>query len=595
MKKFLLTLSMVLAASATFAVPAKPIKKVLTLADGTQITATLHGDEFLNWWEADNGSRYVASAEDNNVYVAANMDVMKATAEARRAPISQARAERMAKVRSNAMAAKNGGPLRVGIGADHITYTGKKKGIIILVQFADTKFATGHDNAYYDMVANERNLKHSDGYIGSVSDWFLDQSNGKFELDFDVKGPYTLKHTASYYGKNSTTSDDKVGYMIRDACDSAAVNGTNFNDYDWDGDGYADQVFVLYAGRGEATGGGAETVWPHMYKVGYTVIGRPLSYTSEGKGKVNTYACSNEIDPVYTDEGYWTGALRPAGIGTICHEFSHCLGYPDMYDTDNSSGNYGCGEFDVMCSGSYNGNGFIPCNYTAYERIYAGWTEPIELNEPATVNSMISVTDYGRPFILYNDKNNDEYFLLENRQPTGWDQAIYGSNGLLITHIDYDKTVWDINKVNGSKQDHQRCALVPADNSATKMSLDDVRNDLYPYVSDNEVQNDEFTDDSRPAAKLYNKNADGTKYLGKPITGIARNGDGTMSFVVMDGDDNNILDNTPIETGISGVTTATKNADSRVYSIDGLYMGNDINKMGKGLYIVGGKKELKNK
>ena len=598
MKKIIAMLSLALAASTTFAVPAKQAKKTLTLADGTQVVATLMGDEYMNWWQADNGMRYVESQENEGVYVAANMDIMTATAEMRRAQVGEKRAKRLNSVRKAADLSSFGGQQRVQIGDEHVTYEGKKKGIIILVQFPNQKFEEGHDNAYYNMVANEKGLTHKDGYVGSVSDYFLSQSNGKFELDFDIAGPYTLSHTSSYYGKNDGANIDvKVGYMIQEGCDAAVADGFNFNDYDWDGDGYADQVFVLYAGLGEASGGDAKTVWPHEYQIRYTCVGKVLNYTTEGKGKVDTYACANEMERVINEyTGQYTNETKLAGIGTICHEFSHCLGFADMYDTSNG-GNYGMGFFDVMSSGSYNGGGFVPCNYTAYERIYAGWTEPIVLEDhPASVKAMKSTQDYGRPFIIYNDKHKDEFYTLENREKKGWDAALYGG-GMMITHVDYDQTKWGVNKVNDSASDHQRCTIFHADNDDNGQDLGSIQNDLYPYMSGGMVMNDELTDDSRPAAKLYNRNADGTKYMGKPVTAIRKNADGTMSFDFMGGSEENILDNTTKkeETAIKDIKADTRKADNRVYSIDGRYLGDDINALGKGLYIVGGKKELKTK
>lgn len=596
MKKIIAMLSLALAASTTFAVPAKQAKKTLTLADGTQVVATQMGDEYMNWWQADNGMRYVESQDKEGVYEAANMDVMAAHAQMRRAIIGEKRAKRLNSVVKPVNMSFSSGQQRVQIGDEHITYTGKKNGIIILVQFPNQKFETGHDNAYYKMVANEKGLTHEDGYVGSVTDYFLSQSNGQFELDFDIAGPYTLSHTSSYYGKNDGANiDTKVGYMIQEGCDAAVADGFNFNDYDWDGDGYADQVFVLYAGLGEASGGDAKTVWPHEYQIRYTCVGKVLNYTAEGKGKVDTYACANEMERVINNAiGTYTNELKLAGIGTICHEFSHCLGFADMYDTSSNGGNYGMGFYDVMSAGSYNGGGFTPCNYTAYERIYAGWTEPIVLDEPATIKAMQSSEDYGRPFILYNDKHPDEFYTLENRQKKGWDAELYGS-GLMITHVDYDQTKWGINQVNASASDHQRCTIFHADNDADGTVLESIKNDLYPYMSGGVPLNDELTDDSRPAAKLYNKNADGTKYMGKPITAIKKNVNGTISFDVMGGNEDNILDNTTSETAIKDIKADTRKADNRVYSIDGRYLGDDINALGKGLYIVGGKKELKTK
>ena len=596
MKKIIAMLSLALATSTTFAVPAKQAKKTLTLADGTQVVATQMGDEYMNWWQTDNGMRYVESQDKEGVYEVANMDVMAAHAQMRRTNIGEKRAKRLNSVVKPVNMSFSSGQQRVQIGDEHITYTGKKKGIIILVQFPNQKFETGHDNAYYKMVANEKGLTHEDGYVGSVTDYFLSQSNGQFELDFDIAGPYTLSHTSSYYGKNDGANiDTKVGYMIQEGCDAAVEDGFNFNDYDWDGDGYADQVFVLYAGLGEASGGDAKTVWPHEYQIRWTCVGKVLNYSDQGKGKVDTYACANEMERVINNAtGTYTNELKLAGIGTICHEFSHCLGFADMYDTSANGGNYGMGFYDVMSSGSYNGGGFTPCNYTAYERIYAGWTEPIVLDEPATIKAMKSSEDYGRPFILYNDKHPDEFYTLENRQKKGWDAELYGS-GLMITHVDYDQTKWGINQVNASASDHQRCTIFHADNDADGTVLESIKNDLYPYMSGGVPLNDELTDDSRPAAKLYNKNADGTKYMGKPITAIKKNVNGTISFDVMGGNENNILDNTTSETAIKDIKANTRKADNRVYSIDGRYLGDDINALGKGLYIVGGKKELKTK
>ena len=294
--------------------------------------------------------------------------------------------------------------------------------------------------------------------------------------------------------------------------------------------------------------------------------------------------------------GQYTSDQKLAGIGTICHEFSHCLGFADMYDTTANGGNYGMGFFDVMASGSYNGGGFIPCNYNAYERIYAGWTEPIVLEDPASVKAMKSTQDYGRPFIIYNDKHPEEFFTLENREKKGWDAALYGS-GMMITHVDYDQSVWGVNQVNASASDHQRCTIFHADNDDNGQDLGSIQNDLYPYMVSGAVMNDELTDDSRPAAKLYNKNTDGTKFMGKPVTAIRKNADGTMSFDFMGGSEENILDNTTKkeETAIKDIKADTRKADNRVYSIDGRYLGDDINALGKGLYIVGGKKELKTK
>lgn len=582
MKKLYLMLSMLFAfGAAANAIPAKKLQKVITLTNGTQVSVELRGDEYLSWWEGTDGTAYRATA-DENVFEAFDLEAQKPAAAARRARAEQGRVARLARVKNSLKGADD--KMR-GLGGDHITYKGVKKGLVVLVDFKNKKFADGHDLEYYKNVINGKDFSdEEEGYVGSVRDYFLAQSNGQFELDFDVVGPVTMSKNYGYYGNDGAyQKDEKVYEMIKEACDGIQ-DKVNLKDYDWDGDGEADQVFFLYAGLGQASGGSAGTVWPHESELRYWPCG-VLSYST---GKINTYACANELQP----ETQGSSRYISAGIGTICHEFSHCLGFADMYDTTGGGG-YGMSVFDVMDQGSYNGNGFVPCNYTAFERIYAGWVEPIELIDPATVKDMKSVSDYGRPFIMYNYKNTNEYFLLENRQNTGWDEGLYGSNGLLIVHVNYVPSRWANNSVNSSAEKIQCCTVVNADGSRenTQYSL---QGDLYPYEVKGVTMNDEFTDESEPAAKLYTKNSDNSYALGIPITQIKRS-KGSISFLVCGGDDNNVIDNTfnGVVDGINGVTVANKAADNRIYSIDGRYLGTDASALGKGIYVVGGKKIVK--
>lgn len=583
MKKLYLMLSMLFAfGAAANAVPAKKLQKVITLTNGTQVSVELRGDEYLSWWEGTDGTAYRATADDA-VFEAFDLEAQKPAAAARRARTEQGRVARLARVKNSLKGADD--KMR-GLGGDHITYKGVKKGLVVLVDFKNKKFADGHDLEYYKNVINGKDFSdEEEGYVGSVRDYFLAQSNGQFELDFDVVGPVTMSKNYGYYGADGAyQKDEKVYEMIKEACDGIQ-DKVNLKDYDWDNDGEADQVFFLYAGLGQASSPQSpSTIWPHESELRYWPCG-VLSYST---GKINTYACANELQP----ETQGSSRYISAGIGTICHEFSHCLGFADMYDTTGGGG-YGMSVFDVMDQGSYNGNGFVPCNYTAFERIYAGWVEAIELESPATVKDMKSVSDYGRPFIMYNYKNTNEYFLLENRQNTGWDKGLYGSNGLLIVHVNYVPSRWANNSVNASNEKIQCCTVVNADGSRenTQYSL---QGDLYPYEVKGVTMNDEFTDESEPAAKLYTKNSDNSYALGIPITQIKRS-KGSVSFLVCGGDANNVIDNTfnGVVDGINGVTVANKATDNRIYSIDGRYLGTDASALGKGIYVVGGKKIVK--
>ena len=324
-------------------------------------------------------------------------------------------------------------------------------------------------------------------------------------MNFDVMGPYTLGEQA-FYGKNEGGQQDvNVQAMISGCLGKAAAEGIDFSPYDWDGDGQMEMVFVVYAGRGEATGGGDDTIWPHK--------GRMTNPVKCGNKTLINYACSNELST----------SNEVDGIGTICHEFSHCFGYPDAYDT-NYTGLYGMGTWDLMCQGNYNGNGFTPAGYTAYEKYAAGWITPIELKENTSVSGMKPLAEGGDAYIFKNPNNSDEYYLIENRQKKGWDAELAGS-GIIINHIDYDLKAWNYNIPNSMMagvNDHERITLIPADNIKSDKNEE---NDPWPYGNKNRLANN-----TTPACTSYNLNTDGTKLMNIILSDMAIAADGTASF-----------------------------------------------------------------
>ena len=269
------------------------------------------------------------------------------------------------------------------------------------------------------------------------------------------------------------------------------------------------------------------------------------------------------------------------GIGTICHEFTHCLGLPDVYDTSYGGG-YGMNAWDLMSSGSYNGNSYIPAGFTSYEKMYCGWQTPIELVNDTTITGMKPLSEGGEIYIIYNDAHKDEYYLLENRQKTGWDAALPG-NGLLVTHVDYLPICWQYNFVNNFTRypdynDHERYTVIAADNSRNSS---DASTDTYPYKD-----KDSLTNNSLPRAELYNLNPDGIHYTSKPITNIKQE-NGLVSFVFK-----NQVKNKSHETGIKNVLTIPENR-KYIYDLRGRNLGTDASALPKGVYIIDGKKVVK--
>lgn len=339
-----------------------------------------------------------------------------------------------------------------------------------------------------------------------------------------MAGICQLQHTYAYYGKNSNDNDVRAGQMVAEACLWAHEHGTDFSKYDWDGDGEVDQVFVLYAGHGEASyDKDPDTVWPHMHYLSASDYGKSLSLDGV---TVDTYACSSELN----------GDGNLDGIGTFCHEFSHCMGFPDLYDT-SYAGWFGMGDFDLMCSGSYNGDSKCPAGYSAYEKAECGWLTLKDMTNIEQETSIVGVQPMsadGDAYIIKNKGHKDEYYILENRQKTGWDSYLPAS-GLMITHVDYDADIWDWNMPNTSGKyedanentktnDHQRLTIFRAGNSSSDYGDS---SDLYPYRGNNSL-----TKTSSPAATLYNTNSNGSKYMHVAIKDIAIASDGTASFTL---------------------------------------------------------------
>lgn len=493
-KKLLFILSMLMVGTAIHAVPAKRgIWKTFTLKTGQTVQVQLCGDEFLHFWEDKDGNRYSYDTSDG--LKPANMAQLRTRAQVMR---QQACPDNI--IKKSLLTGANGSTSLTRASS----YMGKKRCLILLAQFSDKKFTMNDPKAFYNRVANEPGFSEGN-FKGSVADYFKAQSNGKFEMNFDVMGPYTLGEQA-YYGKNEGDQQDvNVQAMIAGCLGKAAAEGIDFSPYDWDGDGQMEMVFVVYAGRGEATGGGDDTIWPHK--------GRMTNPVKCGNKTLTNYACSNELSV----------SNEVDGIGTICHEFSHCFGYPDAYDV-NYTGLYGMGTWDLMCQGNYNGNGFTPAGYTAYEKYAAGWITPIELKENTSVSGMKPLAEGGDAYIFKNPNNSDEYYLIENRQKKGWDAELAGS-GIIINHIDYDLKAWNYNIPNSKMvgvNDHERITLIPADNVKSDKNEE---NDPWPYGNKNRLANN-----TTPACNTYNLNTDGTKLMNIILSDMAIAADGTASF-----------------------------------------------------------------
>ena len=558
-----------------WSIPAKRIPFTVTNSDGTVLTLVLCGDESYHFFTTTDGVPAVKGEDGDWQLKPEWTDSLHQTWLERNQRRNARRIERAERRRAQ----------RVPFGQSSYV-TGQKKGIVILINFPDLSMKSNHTKAVFEDMFNKVGYTE-DNHYGSVHDYFYDQSYGQLDLTFDIFGPVTATESYKYYGANDVNGNDmRVATLTAEICKTADKEcDINWSDYDWDGDGEVDQVYIIYAGVGEAESWEEDRIWPHEWTLdeGLEEGDGDGSFTLDGV-TINTYAMSDELPNSQTSK-------KLNGIGTACHEFSHCLGLPDLYDISYNGG-YGMGSWDIMSGGNYNGynyHGECPPGYTAYERWFTGWLDLTELKEATTITGMPDLQDEPVAYIIRNDGNNDEYFILENRQAKGWyayTEDVTGSHGMLVCHVDYNKNAWKNNNVN-AKAKHQRMTIIPAagvygtlmgepNNMYYVVTADQYHSQLFPGSDSITVLDNDSHKDC--GGTLFSKNTDGTYLMNKPITDITEQ-DGLISFKFMGGGDP-----VAIRDITANPSTATdgKQAPTAYYTLQGI----KVDAPQSGIYII---------
>lgn len=490
--------------------------------DGTTVKAYLQGDEHHHYYLSEDSCVMLADESQNLCYAALDasgnlvssgikaVDISRRSAQAK-AFIARTDRNALMKAAADMRREPSKSMQRIpqsGIGLCTTTFpsTGDVPACVILVSYSDVDFTLDDPYDYFNRLLNGETFTDYGG-TGSARQYFIDQSHGLFRPQFDVYGPVKLSRRRSYYGANDSYGNDKNAWqMVTDAL-SALDPDVDFSKYDTDNDGYIDNVYVFYAGGGEATGGGASTVWPHSFDISSAGAG---TYRYDGV-IVDHYACSNE----------WEASTeKPDGIGTFVHEFSHVLGLPDLYATTYTSA-FTPGEWSVLDYGPYNNDGRTPPAYSIYERNALKWMEPRVLDGPATIE-LKPITESNDGCIIPTSKKS-EFFLLENRQQEGWDTYLPG-HGMLVWHIDYVQSVWDYNRVNNTAT-HQYVDLEEANNSTVDSPTARAGNS-FPGTSGKTS----FTDETVPSMRTW-----AGASLNRPLTNIQESTDGYITFDVCGG------------------------------------------------------------
>ena len=589
MKKILFLLIFALVATSSFASKANSLPAVVPQPDGTMLTVLLQGDENISWYTTTDGmllvkrgnGYYVAQVKADGSLAASSLlahgPAMRGTEETNMMLLQDK--AKFAKYSSKLLGQSgelpvtewtNGVTRKMKIRDDSTLFPhmGSPKALVILVEFTDTTFTLPDPKASFNDYLNNETGNIVDRGHGEnrnakgVKGYFKDMSFGQFTPQFDVVGPVKLSHPLRYYG----AGNDNMSRLIPDAC-SAVNDSVDFSQYDSNGDGYVDLVYVIYAGHSESEAGNStDDIWP---KSGYSDFG-----TFDGK-KVYRYGVNNELNGRETSKNKLIN-----GIGLFCHEFSHTMGLPDIYATSGAPGynkdNFGMEFWDLMDGGEYVHSGRFPTAYTSWEREVMGWMNVDTLTDTAHVvlRTIDSKGDSARSCKIVNPSVKNEAIYLQNIQNKGWNYYLPG-HGLLVYRVSYasDDVNFADNPNNGSRP---RIVCIPADGKLGAIA--DYADDSTPdnYYAD-------MAGDTYPGTSNVSSIASFTMYSGdaldRPILNIEEDGN-LVSFDYLG-------KKTP--SAINSVMVNDKATD-RIFNLNGMLMGTDKTRLSKGIYIINGKK-----
>ena len=571
--------------------------------DGTELSVTLHGDEYFSYYTTLDGvilvregdTFYIAEISDDGdikaTGVLAHNNGARSSSE-----IALIQQQDKGKLFNRNTIKRAIRKVPVASGSPKYTpHAGSPNIVVIMAEFQDVKFSVNEpDSAFNELFNATKPFKdygnHNTSNIGSVKRYFKMMSTNEFTPNVQVVGPVTLSQNRKYYGgSKSNPGDEKATALAEEAVDSVMKLGLadlNSNEYDADDDGNVDLVYIIYAGHMQNTGGPNESVWAKASS----------TYHEIGTKRIHRYCMSGEL-------------LRPdmpdyiASIGVICHEFSHCLGLPDLYVTSEFYADNQEMEFwDLMDGGENLQYGWRPSAYTAWEKEAMNW--PVNIQNLSAENSSGDLStptiNGGTVYRIVNPDDSKEYIILENIKKTDeWSSGCYvaegTTGGVLAYHMKYPNTSVNMSD-NPNCRTNPALAVIPADGLLESIDLrektingvlrtdstylNSLKGDLFNNVNGLQI-NDEL---NLPNFCWYKGSETIAGYTDRFKTNKS------VSFT-FEGDQITVNYVDDVASSIADIQ-ANEYRTEAIYSIDGRYIGTRRDKLKPGIYIINKKKVI---
>lgn len=444
---------------------ASPHPVQVTQPDGRKISLILRGTEYLHWYEDTQG--YTVLQRDDRSYTYATLgtrstmvasdrlvgvDTPPAELQKHLIPPPFGRELRMPRL-----------PARMSQAPQRTSTAGQVKNVVVLMRFSNHTNRQLPPPSAFNTIFNAPGGDPTLAPTGSVRDFYLENSYGALDLSSTVFAWVTLPRTEQYYANGDSGLTPKIAEAIRDALVLADAQ-IDFSKFDGDHDGWVDAIAFVHSGYAAEFGGVdadgvdyKDRIWSHRWSI-------PTWNSAEGV-KISDY----HINP-----GLWgTSGSDPGRIGVICHETGHFFGLPDLYDVSQQG--EGDGSWELMAnSWGFDGTQLHPPHLGGWSKAFLGWLTPKDISSAGTysvpqVETRPSPGSLPTVFRISSGFPADEYLLVENRQPVGFDSGIPSTgSGLAIWHVDELKPANDDPGFPGqsgwpSNNKHYKVALLQAD------------------------------------------------------------------------------------------------------------------------------------